>query len=405
MAVKRDTTAERELEAQLRQAQRLEAVGQLAGGVAHDFNNLLTAIRGYGELIRDALPDGTPTQADVAELLRAAERASILTRQLLAFSRRQVLAPEVLDPAGVIDGLAPMLRHLLGEHIELVTSSAGEARRVRADPGQLEQVIVNLAVNARDAMLDGGRLDIRTESMWLDAGHVPDAGAPGESQVRITVTDTGSGMDEATLSRVFEPFFSTKAQGKGTGMGLATVYGIVRQSGGSIDASSIPGSGSTFTIDLPAVTDTDGPAGGEARPGEEGVARHEADAAARILLVEDEPAVRDVVARMLRRLGYRVEVTPGGAEALAWLARPEAEADLLLTDVRMPGMQGPELARRARGLRPGIRVLLMSAFSADVEDAASSGDVAATILDKPFDTLTLGAAVRAALETGADPDT
>jgi PAS domain S-box-containing protein len=385
VAVKRDVTGERTLEAQLRQAQRLEAIGSLAGGVAHDFNNLLTAIHGYGELVLDALPTGSESRADVGELLRAADRASALTRQLLAFSRRQVLAPEVLDPGAVIDDLEPMLRRLLGAHILLSTSRTADLGRVRADPGQLEQVVVNLAVNARDAMPGGGRLDISSGN----------AQGPDGPVVRIAVSDTGAGMEAETLARVFEPFFTTKEEGKGTGMGLATVYGIVRQSNGTISVASAKGSGTTFTIDLPRVEAAagDGPGGtetGATRPG------RRQPRGQSILLVEDQDPVRAVAARILERQGYRVALAASGAEALAIVAAADEPFDLLLTDVRMPGIQGPEVARRLRVIQPGLKVLFMSGFAAEAGGADEL--LAGTpVIDKPFDAATLGRNVAAAL--------
>jgi PAS domain S-box-containing protein len=407
VAVKRDITAQRDLEAQLRQAQRLEAVGQLAGGVAHDFNNLLAAIRGYGELAQASLAPGSQGRDDIDEVLRAADRATTLTRQLLAFSRRQVLAATVLDPSAVVEELLPMLRRLLGEHIELVTSHGCDLGMVKVDPGQLEQVVVNLAVNARDAMPAGGRLSIATENVELepieDAEGLEAAGtldAPHGSCVRITVSDSGTGMSEATRARIFEPFFTTKEPGRGTGMGLATVYGIVRQSGGRISATSTLGRGSSFVIDLPRVSAAaeDQPAPAQVAPAQVALPQPPAPdgAGRRILLVEDDEAVLTLLGRVLSRLGYRVIEAASGDEALERVAADTEGLDLLVTDVRMPGIQGPELARRLRSVRPDLPVLFISAFS---EELGVSPDAlpGLHVLDKPFDAETFGRAIRTAL--------
>ena len=326
-------------------------------------------------------------------MLRAADRATALTRQLLAFGRRQVLAPEVTDPTAVIEGIVPMLRRLLGGHIELVTSHAPGLGRVRVDPGQLEQVIVNLAVNARDAMPDGGRLAIDTANVDVD----DTVGEPGSEVrlgacVRITVADTGTGMDEAIMARIFEPFFTTKETGKGTGLGLSTVYGIVRSSGGRTNVTTSPGRGTTFTIDLPSVETPAAPiptaVPAEPLPAVSGT----------ILLVEDEDAVRSVVARTLTRLGYSVVQAASGTDALAVVAERGGPLDLLVTDVRMPGIQGPDLARRLRADRPDLPVLFISGYAEELA-ADASAMPGMQVLDKPFDADTLGRAVRAALES------
>jgi two-component system cell cycle sensor histidine kinase/response regulator CckA len=380
VAVKRDVTAERELEARLSQAQRLEAIGQLAGGIAHDFNNLLAVIRGYADLARAAMPAG-PANEDLDQVVLAADRASSLTRQLLLFSRRQAAALAVLDVGVVVDGLAPMLRRLLGEHIELeVAPAMPSAGLVRADPSQLEQVVLNLAANARDAMPDGGRLTIRTE-----ANDESDA-----AWVRLTAADTGVGMDETTSRHVFEPFFTTKAPGRGTGLGLATVYGIVTQSGGRVSVASTPGQGTTFIIDLPRV---DAPAEPttdqvEARPAR-------VHRPLTVLLVEDDSAVRSLTRRMLASLGHTVICAGSGAEALELVEAASGMPDLLLTDVRMPGIQGPDLARRLRDRRPDLPVVFTSGFSAELDE--SMAIPGARVLDKPFDAAKLDAAVRNAL--------
>ena len=390
VAVIRDVTAERELEARLRQSQRLEAVGQLAGGVAHDFNNLLAAITGYAEFVRAALPEDGEARRDIDEVLRASSRAADLTGQLLAFSRRQPPVPVALDPAEVVEGLAPMLQRLLGDQVALVVVNEGSTY-VLADRGQLEQVFVNLAVNARDAMPDGGRfiIDIRMALLdQADAGEVPRGPV-----VRITVADTGAGIDEETLPRIFDPFFTTKAVGKGTGLGLATTYGIVRASGGRIAASSGQGLGATFTIDLPPA-----PADAlQAVPARVVVTTLPVGAA--VLLVEDDPMVRPVLARHLLAAGSTVHQATSAEDALAiW---PDLErVDIVVSDVRMPGIGGAELARRLRTLRPGLPVLLISGYADDLalDEPALAG---ITLLDKPFDGHRFVDAVRSALEAAS----
>ncbi len=392
VAVKRDVTAERETEAQLRQAQRVEAIGQLAGGVAHDFNNYLAAIRGYGELVQGSLADGSQAQADMEQVMLATVRASDLTRQLLAFSRGSPLKADVLDPAAVIDALVPMLRSLIGEQITLVSVRQPDLGVVYADAGRLEQAIVNLAVNARDAMPDGGRLT-------FDCRNVEPTGIE-PAWVRISVSDTGSGIPPDVLARIFDPFFTTKDPDKGTGQGLATVYGIVRQAGGRIAATSVPGAGSTFTIDLPRVDERAASIG---HPSEPAATTPEEDhetvpTGKRVLLVEDDKAVRVLLKRLLARHGHDVVAAADGAEALEQAKRGPA-LDLLVTDVRMPGMQGPELARLLRVNQPNLPVLLISGYANEI-----AGDVLAMprvgVLDKPFDAETFGAAVRAALDDG-----
>ena len=388
-----DITEQHRLEDQLRQAQRLEAVGQLAGGIAHDFNNLLTAIRGYAELLQRSLPASDANRADAEQILLAADRAASLTRQLLAFGRRQVLQPRVLDPADVVAGVAPMLRRLLGEHIELVTHAAPDGGRVEVDPSQFEQVVVNLAVNARDAMPDGGTLTIETSNVELDADYVavhPEV-SPGP-YLALTVSDTGTGMDEATKARIFEPFFTTKEQGKGTGMGLATVYGIVKQSGGSIYVYSEPDRGSSFKIYLPRIE-------------EEVAADAGADAPAAaptgsetILLVEDNEAVRAFATRVLAQQGYVVIQAAQGVEALALAEAGGDMIDLLLTDVIMPGLQGHELAEQLAARQPGLRVLYISGFTENSVIRHGVVDQGIAFLPKPFTAEALSRAVRQALD-------
>ena len=398
-----DISAEHELEARLRQAQRLEAVGQLAGGIAHDFNNLLAAIRGYTELAREALPADDPVAADLEEALRTADRAAGLTRQLLAFSRRQPLHPEVIDPADTVDALAPMLRRLLGEHIELTTACGADLGNVRVDPSRLEQVIVNLAVNARDAMPEGGRLSISLENAISDRlGEGEEAGGPrggaGHRRpcVRLTVADTGTGIDPAIMPRIFEPFFTTKDVGDGSGMGLATVYGIVGASGGTVTVASEVGRGTTFTIDLPLV---EGPAAAALPDGRQDDAGSVVGGPETIILVEDEPSVRGITARMLRGFGYTVIDVGGPAEALALGDDVLRSADLLVTDVVMPGMSGPRLADllRERVGRP-IATVFASGYAPDPTLAQRLEEPGTAFVSKPFDSPTLAMTVRQALE-------
>jgi two-component system, cell cycle sensor histidine kinase and response regulator CckA len=383
----------RELEAQLRQSQKMEAIGSLAGGIAHDFNNLLIAIAGYGELALAAVPAGHDELAsDITEMLAAGERARQLIRQLLAFSRKQVLQPRVLDLNDTVSSMQSILGRLLGENVELVTNLDPRLGQTNADPGQLEQVLLNLCINARDAMPGGGRLVIETLNADLDeefaTTHV---GARAGTCVALRVSDTGHGMDAETQSRVFEPFFTTK-DGRGTGLGLSTAYGIVKQSDGYIWCDSEPGSGTTFTVYLPRF-EAAAPVA-ESEP----VEPLEAGGTEIVLLAEDEQVVRRLVKEMLERLGYSVLVASNGAEALERLEEHEGRVDLLLTDVVMPGMSGRELAGVVRRRCPDARVLFMSGYA---EDAVASHGVlqpGAQLLEKPFTATSLGAKVRAVLD-------
>jgi two-component system cell cycle sensor histidine kinase/response regulator CckA len=377
-----DITETVRLEEELRQAQKMEAVGRLAGGIAHDFNNLLLAQRGYGELALRRLERGETDLAadDVAEMLVAAERASRLTNQLLAFARRQVLNPEVLDLNAVVSELERMLRRLIGEDISLVARPAAAPVLVRADRGQLEQVIVNLAINARDAMPQGGRLEI--------AVGVTDGG----SSATLEVGDNGIGMDEATVSRIFEPFFTTKDT-EGTGLGLATVHGIVNQSGGRISVVSSPGNGATFTIVLPAASAEE-----RSCPSEEGPCPPAGDAT--ILLVEDEDGVRGGVAAMLQAHGYDVHATANAEEALEFVHNHGGDLDLLLTDLVMPGANGREIAAMVAKLRPGIAVLYMSGYADGAVLAQAGSTPRSSFIQKPFTGDELARHVRAALRNG-----
>ena len=371
-----------EREEQLRQSQKLEALGTLAGGVAHDFNNLLTVISGFTQLALTTTPEDAPARADLVQVKDAAHRAGALTAQLLAFGRRQVLQPRVLDLNDAVRQVETMLRHVLGGGVELRTELAARLPRIHADPGQLEQVLMNLAINARDAMPDGGVLTIATE----------EAPGPDGAGVALVVSDNGTGMDEATRARIFEPFFTTKEVGKGTGLGLATVYGIVQQSGGSITVDSEAGAGTTFRVVLPAVSAT--PASVHAVREEDAPPRGRET----ILLVEDDDGVRAFTARVLTAQGYTVLAAASGAEALATADRSSVMIDLLLTDVVMPQMTGREVARRLRLGRPETRVLFMSGHSA--EAVSGHGDLAsdAAFIRKPFSPDQLLRTVRATLD-------
>ncbi len=375
----RDITDRRRLEEQIRQAQKVEAVGRLAGGIAHDFNNILTAILGTTQLLQSQLGPAAPHYADVEEIRRAAERAADLTRQLLAYSRRQVLAPRVLDLNVVVAGLEPMLQRLLGEDVQLATRLARGLAPVTADPGQLGQVIVNLAINARDAMPQGGRVVIETANAELDVAFARShAGAVPGAYVRLGVSDTGIGMDEDTRSHLFEPFFTTKPVGQGTGLGLATVYGIVKQSGGYIWVETEAGRGTTFHICLPQSKGVPEPIAAADRPVEL------AGGAETILLVEDEEAVRTLSHRVLATLGYTLIVAASGPDALRAAEGHDGPIHLLLTDVVMPEMSGRELTRRLAADRSGLKVLYMSGYSEDAIARHGVLDPGTAFLQKPF---------------------
>jgi len=387
-----DVTERRALEEQLRQAQKMDAIGRLAGGVAHDFNNLLTAIIGYADLIEADLGAASPHTEDVREIRLAADRAAVLTRQLLAFSRQQVLAPRVMDLNETVSGMRNMLRRLIGEDIELIVQSAPELGHVRADPGQMEQVVLNLALNARDAMPRGGRLIIETANVELDEeyarGHLGGSAGP---HVMLAVTDTGVGMDAVTRARIFEPFFTTKEKGKGTGLGLATVYGIVRQSGGSIWVYSEPGAGTIFKVYFPRSFDVATPAVGALQ-------RAEADGTETVLVVEDDDAVRTLARRGLEGYGYRVIEARNPGEAVAVSERHVGSIHLLVTDVVMPGQYGPELAQALRRERPELRVLYMSGYTDNAIAHQGLLEAGSAFLEKPFTPGNLAAKVRATLD-------
>jgi two-component system cell cycle sensor histidine kinase/response regulator CckA len=346
-------------EEQLRQAQKMEAVGQLAGGIAHDFNNLLMVIQGDSELIRRKIPEEHPLRRNEDGIRDAAQQAATLTRQILAFSRKQVLAPKVMDLNNVVAGMQAMLQRLLTETVQLVFVPTRDVGHVKADPGQLEQVIMNLVVNARDAMPDGGQLTIETQNVTLQPGSTSQhIGAPAGDYVLIAFTDTGIGMDPATQDRIFEPFFTTKGLGKGTGLGLATVYGIVRQSGGSISVYSEPDRGSTFKVYLPRLAEPVAAASESAAPAAASTSGTET-----VLVVEDEEAVRQLAARTLFVRGYTPLVAHTGEEALRLSEQHPGPIHLLLTDVVLPRMSGSRLAETLLATRPDLRVLYMSGFT------------------------------------------
>jgi PAS domain S-box-containing protein len=379
LSVLRDITERRKLEEQLRQSQKLESVGMLAGGIAHDFNNLLTVITGYSELTLRRLDKTDPLARNVEEIKEAAERATSLTRQLLAFSRKQVLQPKVLDLNSVIVNIEKMLVPLVGEDVELGTLPGIGLGQVKADPGQIGQVILNLVVNARDAMPKGGKITLETANIYLDEAYARRhiAVRPGW-YVMLAVTDTGQGMDAETQKYIFEPFFTTKEQGKGTGLGLSTVYGIVKQSGGNLWVYSEVGVGTCFKVYLPLVDDrvTEGDANAE-RP--ENAAGTET-----ILLAEDEEMVRNLAQQILTMHGYTVLAAANAGEALFICREHQGPIQLLLTDVVMPGISGKELAEQVAKLRPDTRVLYMSGYTdqAIVHHGILDGDIA--FLGKPF---------------------
>jgi PAS domain S-box-containing protein len=395
VGVLRDVTRERRIEEQLRQSQKMEAVGRLAGGVAHDFNNLLTIISGRAELLLQRLGRDNPLSHELDLVLKTSHRAAALTRQLLAFSRKQVLSMQVLDVNAVVINIERMLRRLIGEDIELATALDPGLGRVKADPGQLEQVIMNLAVNARDAMPRGGHLRIETGNVDPAGGGLPTGAAPGP-HVLLSVSDDGCGMDRDTRARIFEPFFTTKDVNAGTGLGLATVYGIVKQSGGDIAVDSEPGQGTRFRIYLPRVEE---PAS-SARPGAPGAARGGRET---ILLVEDEPDVRSLAREFLESAGYSVLEATGGGEALSIAGEHAGPIDLVITDVVMPEIDGRKLIERLRGLRPDTKSLYMSGYTDDAILRYGVLTAEMALLQKPFTAEALIRKVRALLDAGPAP--
>jgi two-component system, cell cycle sensor histidine kinase and response regulator CckA len=378
LALVRDASERRRMEEQLRQSQKMEAVGTLAGGVAHDFNNVLGVIIGYAEMLRSKTPDDHPDRRRIDQIVRAAERGADLTRQLLAFSRKQVLEPKVLEPSSVVTDMRRLLEPLIGAHIDLVFKTEAKGR-VRVDPGQLQQVVMNLVVNARDAMPAGGSLSIGTADVDLDQEYVQRrevALQPGR-YVAIAVADTGVGMDEATQARAFEPFFTTKPEGKGTGLGLATVYGIVKQSEGFIWIYSELGKGSVVRVYLPRVDEA-------LTKAQVRLATLRRAVTENLLVVEDEPAARELVAEILRAEGYGVLLARDGEEAVEMAKRAPAPLQLLLTDVVLPKLSGRAAADRIRLIHPGIKVLYMSGYTDDEVSRQGVLEPGIVLLQKPF---------------------
>ncbi|MHB1013263.1 MAG: ATP-binding protein [Desulfobacteria bacterium] len=389
-----DITERKKLEEQLRQSQKMESVGRLAGGIAHDFNNLLTVITGYSELLLSQLGEKSPLCKEVEEIKGAGERAASLTRQLLAFSRRQVLQPKVLVLNEVVSNIEKMLRRLIGENVELRTVLGTGPWSVKADPGQIEQILVNLVVNARDAMPGGGKLTIETDNVFLDEeysrGHPPVR--PGQ-YVMLAISDTGVGMDEKTMSRIFEPFFTTKGLGKGTGLGLSTVYGIVKQSGGYIWVYSEPGKGSTFKVYFPRTEDR-----------QEDLQKvvlsvEDLRGEKTVLIVEDEESIRNLACTVLGEYGYSVLPAQDGEDALRVAGEYAGEISLLLTDVVMPRMGGRELYDRIRQRHPEIKVLYMSGYTDDAIIHHGVLEEGTAFLQKPYSPVSLAQKVKEVLET------
>jgi PAS domain S-box-containing protein len=393
LAIQRDISARKQLEEQFRQAQKMEAIGRLAGGVAHDFNNLLTIINGYGQLLLERFAEEEPVRAHLGEILKAGDRATALTRQLLAFSRRQVLEPKVLDLGSIVEGMQTMLRRLIGEDVELRASVRKPLGLVKADPTQVEQLILNLVVNARDAMPHGGKLTIETASAELDQTYAQSHSdvTPGH-YVMLAVSDTGVGMDDETMAHIFEPFFTTKARGKGTGLGLSTVYGIVKQTRGHISVYSEPGRGTTFKVFLPQVAkfseaapttvDSSRPLGGSET----------------ILLVEDEKALRGLAVSVLKEYGYHVLESETPQEAVEIGEDRQTRIDLLLTDVVMPGMSGRNIAEHLAFLRPEMKVLYMSGYTDDAIIHHGVLQAGVAFMQKPFTPEVLARKVREVLD-------
>ena len=385
----RDITHQKALETELRQAQRMETVGQLAGGVAHDFNNLLTAINGRTDFLAEAENLDASQREDVEEIRRAAQRAASLTRQLLAFSRKQVLRPRVIDLNAIVRGMEPMLRRLIGEDISIQIVQREDLGHITADSGQVEQILLNLSLNARDAMPNGGVLKIETAHARPDNPDLAESGSVAENVVLLCVSDTGEGMDEHTKEHLFEPFFTTKPEGKGTGLGLSTVYGIVAQSGATISVDSAPGSGATFRIYFPR-TDA------ELSLTEAAPVRH--TGTERLLFVEDDHSVRDLTERIFRQRGYAVTAAADGREALRAFAANPHEFDLVVTDLIMPGMSGRELVEALHQIRPGLKALYISGYTEDEIIRRGLHDPNVAFLAKPFTADELANKVRALLD-------
>jgi nitrogen-specific signal transduction histidine kinase/CheY-like chemotaxis protein len=393
MFINEDVSVRLHLEAQCRQTQKMEAVGQLAGGIAHDFNNLLTVINGCAELVIQGLHPADPARELLTVVLRAGERSAVLTRQLLAFSRQQVLAPRLLDLNAVVADVEKMLHRMIGEDVDLSLSLDPELGAVLADPGQIEQVLLNLAVNARDAMPTGGRLTIETRNVELDPDFArTHPGAPFGQHVYMAVTDTGTGMTAEVQSRLFEPFFTTKGLGKGTGLGLATVYGIVQQSDGYVEVTSEIGRGTRFMIYLPRLQSAVGAASVvsaiESPP----------KGSETVLLAEDDDGVRTLSRRVLEECGYTVLHAASAEEALETAEHYPSPIDLLVTDVVMPGAGGRQLAEGLRATRPGLKVLFLSGYTDDAVVRHGILHASVNFLQKPFVPALLALRVREVLD-------
>ncbi len=375
-------------EHRLRHAQRMEAVGRLAGGIAHDFNNLLTVILGFSEFLIEQLPPDAPTHRDATEIQMAAQRATRLTKQLLAFSRQQVLERRVIDVVETVAQLQPMIARLIGEDVQFSFTHPEQPQLVLIDPGQFEQVVLNLVINARDAMPSGGRLTVSVAKTRLDAVHAAELEIPAGYYGMLAVSDTGVGIDEATLENIFEPFFTTKAPGSGTGLGLSTVFGIVHQSGGAIEVSSIVRQGTTFRVYFPLSRAV----AADREPVQ--VRANSRERISTILVAEDEQGVRSFVEMALTRAGHRVIASASGTEAVAMGSHDDCPIDLLISDVVMPGLSGPEAAEQLRQTHPGMRTLFLSGYSshASLPDRVSMDPAA--FLQKPFTAEALLAKVR-----------
>ena len=387
-----DISKRKQLEDQLLQAQKMDAVGRLAGGVAHDFNNMLTVIEGYNRMILDELSPVDPLRDCAEEVHRAAARAAALTNQLLAFSRRQIIQPRVMNVNATVVQTEKMLRRLIGEDVELVKSLQPDVGNIKADPSHLEQAIVNLVVNSRDAMLTGGRITIETADVILDETYARShVGVQPGPFVMLAISDTGSGMDAETRQRIFEPFFTTKQRGKGTGLGLATVYGTVKQVGGDIWVYSEPGKGTVIKLYFPRVNEAATENGGETALPPRG------ESGETILVVEDEKAVRELTVRMLQKLGYSVLVAAGGAEAIGIAGSYAGTISLLLTDVVMPNMSGRQVADQLLAMRPGLKVLYLSGYTDTtvIHHGVLDNDV--DFLPKPFSREVLARKIREVL--------
>src|SRR5205807_6259402 len=388
-----DITERKSLEAQLRQSQKMEAIGRLAGGIAHDFNNMLTVINGFSELMLLSLPVGDPHRNTAEHIRQAGEKAATLTRHLLAFSRQQVLQPRVLDLNAVVANMDTMLKRMIAEDIDLLTILSPGSTPVKADPGQIQQILMNLVVNARDAMPDGGRLTIETADVVLDTDYARrHVGVSPGRYVMLAVSDNGCGMDKQTQARIFEPFFTTKEEGKGTGLGLSTVYGIVKQSGGNIWVYSEPGRGTTFRIYLPRIE-------GVAEAIVPGKAQEPLPRGSEtLLLVEDDAGVRKLAKTTLQTQGYTVLEAAQGEDAVRLSGQHEGLIHLMVTDMVMPEMSGRELAERLKPLRPNMKVLLMSGYTDKAMLHHGEMDPGAAFLQKPFTPQTLARKVREVLD-------